>query len=245
MVTATWAGAGETTSAAWAGDASSRKRRAAAEGGRTSRPPGEARRGRDVRAPDERPWLTLPPGFQLGGEGGFAFGGDGDGPAAGVGVDGAAGEALGDRLVLLPEAALAQLHGDRGGAGVAQAVAHRIAVAPLADDLAGDQRRLHGDVERLADLHRQLRALRRMADGVLADELRRAGGVALVDADGPGRQAGGKAAGGGVGEGDRHLGAGGVVGALEGVLRPVVDLAGGDAVGVEEAHLLGLVLGDR
>ena len=84
-----------------------------------------------------------------------------------------------------------------------------------------------------------------MADLVLADELGLAVLVALIDADGPGGQAGAQARLAGVGEVDHHHGAGRVVGADEAVGPVLVDLVRGDLRRVEEADLLGLVLGDR
>src|SRR5690606_9529998 len=106
----------------------------------------------------------------------------GHGPLQRVSIRARALDALRQDLAIAPQSALTNIHRHGFIARVTDEIAHRIARTPEARALLTLEGRLHGDVERLADLDRKLGALRRMIDAVLADELRLALGAAHVDA---------------------------------------------------------------
>ncbi len=90
-----------------------------------------------------------------------------------------------------PRAPIVQVNGRstcRIGSVVLQIRNFRLPPLFVGDALAPLDDRADLDVERLAGGEADLRAHRRVADRVLADELRIAAGVALIDADRAGRQ---------------------------------------------------------
>src|SRR5690606_10666393 len=144
-------------------------------------------------------------------------------------------------LVEPPQIVLPYRDNDRLRSGVADQIRH-LGVRPTARGARSrEESRLDRHVERVTYLERELRARARVADQVLADELRLTSRIASVHPNDAARQRLAEAASPGVREAYAHIGGHRREGTEkeEGLL---VAFVGRDALGVQEADLLRLVV---
>ena len=176
---------------------------------------------------------------------GLAVRGHGHVPREAVGVRASARDRLRDDLVEAPEAVLTDRHGGGLRARIAHEIRHGVVRRAPRRARRLPQRRLDRHVERVADLESQVGARARVADAVLADELRLAARVARIDAHDAARQLIAETARLRVRETHAHLRRNRLLLREEVVERLLVTAVGAHALGRQEADLLRLVVRDR